>query len=133
MTPGARSQPRRPHRILIIDDDEATRHTLGTFAARPGIQLLEADNGIEGIEVARREKPDIILLDLMMPGIGGHEVLEQLKDDAATAAIPVVMITSRFINEDERRQILGRAAKVIYKGDLSRELVSGVIDEVVRR
>jgi signal transduction histidine kinase len=133
MTDGARSQPSRPHRILIIDDDETARYTLGTFAARPGIQLLEAENGLAGIDVARREKPDIILLDLMMPGIGGHEVLEQLKDDATTSAIPVVMITSRFINEDERRQILGRAAKVIYKGDLSRELVNDVIDEAFKR
>ena len=120
-------------RILIIDDDETARYTLGTFASRPGTQLFEAENGLAGIEVARREKPDLIMLDLMMPGIGGHEVLERLKDDPETAAIPVVMITSRFINEDERHQILGRASKVIYKGDLSRELVTGVIDEAVKR
>ena len=129
---GAQSKPNRPPRILIIDDDETARYTLGTFAARPGAQLIEAENGLAGIEVARREKPDIILLDLMMPGIGGHEVLERLKDDPATSAIPVVMITSRFINDDERRQILGRATQVVYKGDLSRELVNGVIDEALK-
>ena len=133
MAEGARPQSGRPNRILIIDDDETARYTLGTFASRPGIQLLEAENGLDGIDAARRERPDLIMLDLMMPGIGGHEVLERLKDDSQTAPIPVVMITSRFINEDERHQILGRAVRVIYKGDLSRELVTGVIDDAVGR
>lgn len=132
MPEGTRPQSGRSNRILIIDDDETARYTLGTFASRPGIELFEAENGLDGIEAARREKPDLIMLDLMMPGIGGHEVLERLKDDPETAAIPVVMITSRFINEDERHQILGRASRVIYKGDLSRELVTGVIDEAVK-
>jgi CheY-like chemotaxis protein len=132
MSEGARPQSGRPNRILIIDDDETARYTLGTFAARPGTQLLEAENGLDGIEVARREKPDLIMLDLMMPGIGGHEVLERLKHDPETASIPVVMITSRLINDDERQQILGRASRVISKGDLSRELITEVIDEAVK-
>ena len=116
-----------------VPDSHLNGYTLGTFASRPGIQLLEAENGLDGIDAARRERPDLIMLDLMMPGIGGHEVLERLKDDSQTAPIPVVMITSRFINEDERHQILGRAVRVIYKGDLSRELVTGVIDDAVGR
>mgnify|MGYP000630877585 CR=1 FL=1 len=132
MPEGTRPESGRSNRILIIDDDETARYTLGSFASRPGIELFEAENGLDGIEVARREKPDLIMLDLMMPGIGGHEVLERLKDDPQTASIPVVMITSRFINEDERHQILGRASRVIYKGDLSRELVTSVIDEAVK-
>jgi signal transduction histidine kinase len=114
-------------RILIVDDDETARYTLATFANRPNVDILEAENGMQGIARAVSEHPDIIMLDLMMPGVGGHEVLMRLKSDPSTATIPVVIVTSRFVNEEERRQILTRAANVIYKGDLSRESVSQAI------
>jgi signal transduction histidine kinase len=120
-------------RILIIDDDETARYTLATFASRPGVQLFEAENGMQGLERALEERPDMILLDLMMPGIGGHEVLQRLKQDRATAAIPVVIVTSRFVNDAEREQILSRAASVVYKGDLSREVVTQAIDKALGR
>lgn len=115
-------------RVLIIDDDETARYTLRSFATRPGMEILEAENGLDGIALARSARPDVILLDLMMPGIGGHEVLQRLKDDPSTEAIPVVVVTSRFVNEEERRQILTRARDVIAKGDLSREVVAQAID-----
>ena len=120
-----------PRKILTIDDDETARYTLSSFASRPGVTVIEAENGLQGIARAQEDRPDVILLDLMMPGIGGHEVLQRLKADPATAAIPVIIITSRFINEDERQQILTRAANVIYKGDLSREVVTRGIEQAL--
>jgi signal transduction histidine kinase len=120
-----------PLRILVVDDDETARYTLASFATRPGTQILEAESGLQGIARALEERPDIILLDLMMPGVGGHEVLARLKADPVTADIPVVIVTSRFVNEEERRQILTRAANVIYKGDLSRETVTRTISEAL--
>jgi CheY-like chemotaxis protein len=122
-----------PLKILTIDDDETARYTLSSFAARPGMTIIEAENGVQGIARAQEERPDVILLDLMMPGIGGHEVLQRLKADPATAPIPVIIVTSRFINEDERQQILSRAANVIYKGDLSREIVTRAIEDAIGR
>jgi signal transduction histidine kinase len=119
-------------RVLVIDDDETARYTVTSFAARPGTEIIEADNGLQGIARAQSDRPNIILLDLMMPGIGGHEVLQRLKSDPATASIPVVVVTSRFINEEEKRQILSKAEAVIYKGDLSREIVTGAIDDALR-
>jgi signal transduction histidine kinase len=122
----------KPLRILIVDDDETARYTLATFASRPGAEIFEAENGLHGIARASAERPDLILLDLMMPGVGGHEVLARLKSDPATADIPVVIVTSRFVNDDERRQILTRAASVVYKGDLSRETVARAIAEALQ-
>jgi CheY-like chemotaxis protein len=122
-----------PLRILIIDDDETARYAIGSFATRPGTVIIEAENGLAGITRAQNEHPDIILLDLMMPGIGGHEVLQRLKGEPATAAIPVLVITSRFINDEERSQILTRAAAVINKGDLSREVVIRAMDSALSR
>lgn len=118
-------------RVLVIDDDETARYTVATFATRPGTEIFEAENGLIGIARAQTERPDVILLDLMMPGIGGHEVLQRLKSDPATAPVPVIIVTSRFVNEDERRQILTKAANVLYKGDLARDTVTRAIDSVV--
>jgi signal transduction histidine kinase/CheY-like chemotaxis protein len=123
----AELSPSRRIRILVIDDDETARYTLASFAARPEIDILEAENGLDGIARAQSDRPDLIMLDMMMPGLGGHEVLSRLKSDPATADIPVVIVTSRFVNEAERDQILTRAADVVYKGDLSRETVSQAI------
>ncbi len=115
-------------RILVVDDDETARYAVSSFAARPGTSIIEAENGLVGISRAQNDHPDIILLDLMMPGVGGHEVLQRLKSDPMTASIPVIVITSRFVNDAERKQILSKAATVIYKGDLSRETVITAID-----
>jgi signal transduction histidine kinase/CheY-like chemotaxis protein len=115
-------------RVLVIDDDDAARYAISSFAARPGTEIIEAENGLAGIARAQTVHPDIILLDLMMPGLGGHEVLQRLKSDSGTAATPVIIITSRFVNDDERRQILTKAVTVLYKGDLSRETVTRAID-----
>ena len=120
-------------RILVIDDDDTARYTMASFASRPGAIITEAENGLAGIARAQSERPDIIMLDLMMPGLGGHEVLQRLKSEPSTAGIPVVIVTSRFVNEDERRQILSRAANVIYKGELSRELVTRTIEAALGR
>lgn len=127
-TPAAVVDENATLRILVVDDDETARYAVSSFAARPGTSIIEAENGLVGITRAQNEHPDIILLDLMMPGIGGHEVLQRLKSDPMTASIPVIVITSRFVNDAERKQILSKAVTVIYKGDLSRETVITAID-----
>jgi CheY-like chemotaxis protein len=118
-------------RILVVDDDETARYTMRSFLAAPGVETIEAVNGLEGIARAQAELPDLIFLDLMMPVMGGHEVLARLKNDPATASIPVVVVTSRLLNEDERAQIMTRAAAMLPKSDLSRELLTETIDEML--
>lgn len=130
--PAAATQGGSALRVLIVDDDETARYTVSSFAVRPGTKIFEAENGLVGIARAQSEHPDVIFLDLMMPGIGGHEVLQRLKSDPMTAAVPVIVITSRFVNDAERREILSRASTVIYKGDLSRETVVRAIDDALR-
>jgi signal transduction histidine kinase len=114
-------------RILIVDDDSTARYTMVSFLAGPDIETMEGANGLEGITRAQAELPDLIFLDLMMPVMGGHEVLARLKSDPATAAIPVVVVTSRLLNEDERAQILTRAIALLSKSELSRELLAETI------
>lgn len=118
-------------RLLIIDDDATARYTLSRFAARPGLTIVEATDGMDGLTKARLGATDVAILDLMMPGIGGHEVLQRLKSDPNTSSIPVIIATSHRINDDERGELLKKAVKVISKSQLSRELVARSIDEAM--
>jgi class 3 adenylate cyclase/CheY-like chemotaxis protein len=81
-------------RILLIDDSAENRMLLSSQLGMHGYQLLQAEGGVEGIDIARREQPDLILLDVMMPGLNGFEVCQQLKSDAVTRGIPIIMVTA---------------------------------------
>jgi signal transduction histidine kinase/CheY-like chemotaxis protein len=121
-------QPDKRTRVLVIDDDEAARYAMTAFASQASTDVIDAENGTVGIARAQKDRPDVIFLDLMMPGIGGHEVLQKLKNDRTTSHIPVFIVTSRLVNEEERQQILTKAVSIIYKGDLSREVVTRAIE-----
>jgi len=79
--------------VLVIDDDPAARDLLRRMLAREGYRVLEAADGAAGLALARAEHPDVITLDVVMPGLDGWGVLAALKDDPALAAVPVVMVT----------------------------------------
>jgi sigma-B regulation protein RsbU (phosphoserine phosphatase) len=83
-----------PGRILIVDDAPVNLKVLSSFLGGDGHQLFTAASGDEALELARRESPDLILLDVMMPGKDGFTVCSELKADAATAEIPVVFLTA---------------------------------------
>jgi DNA-binding response OmpR family regulator len=80
--------------ILVIDDDEANRTLLSRRLVHQGHSVLTAENGEAGLAIAAREPVDVILLDVLMPGLSGYEVLARLKDDDALREIPVLMITA---------------------------------------
>ena len=120
-------------RVLVIDDDETARDDMSRLATRQGTTIMAAANGLQGVAKAQAERPDVILLDMMIPGVGGHEVLARLGAEASTAKIPVIVVTSHFINDEERRQILTRASAVIYRQDLSRDAVITAIDAALKR
>ncbi len=80
--------------ILIIDDSLENRLLLSSQLEMEGYEILQAEDGHEGIEIARRDRPDLILLDVMMPGINGFAVCRQLKAGEATRGIPIIMVTA---------------------------------------
>jgi PAS domain S-box-containing protein len=79
--------------VLIIDDDPDTRQLLSRMLVKEGFRILEAASGEAGLVLARAERPDVITLDVLMPGLDGWSVLAALKDDPALSAVPVVMLT----------------------------------------
>ena len=80
-------------RLLVIDDDPNTVRLIQKWCANAGYKVAGALNGMAGVEQAKAEPPALILLDLMLPDIGGLEVCKRLKNDPATNAIPIIFIT----------------------------------------
>jgi signal transduction histidine kinase/CheY-like chemotaxis protein len=107
----------KPDSVLIIDDEEAVRYIARQHFRGSRYRLLEAGSGIEGAERARFERPALILLDLAMPDRSGFEVLDDLKSDPATSAIPVLIHTSRRLKRADFDRLANRQAGILPKGE----------------
>jgi len=81
-------------RILLVEDDAANQYTIEFLLKGEGYQVTVAENGREGIERAMAEHPDVILMDMMMPVMGGHEATRVLKEAAELRDIPVIALTA---------------------------------------
>src|SRR5262249_3303217 len=86
--------------VLLVDDDEDNLRILTSFLLRRGYEVRIARDGSTALASVRQQRPDVILLDVMMPGMDGMQVLDHLKLDPKTASIPVVMVTARTQDED---------------------------------
>ena len=89
--------------VLVIDDEAPIRLLCRVNLEAEGMDVLEAVDGATGLETARRELPDVILLDVMMPGLDGWHVAEELLDDEPTSGIPIVFLTARAELRDRAR------------------------------
>jgi CheY-like chemotaxis protein len=96
-----------------------------------GFHVLKAYSGAEGLSIARRELPVLIILDLLMPEVDGFAVVEKLRADPVTAAIPIITLTNKSLTPDEKARLNGEIAYLARKGEFSRaafvELVQGLL------
>src|SRR5215204_3992029 len=93
--------PARREKVVVIEDEEdVLEHSL----RREGYRVISSQNGEEGLAAVRREAPDLVLLDLMLPGLDGVEVCRRLQADPLTSAIPVIMVTAK---DEESDVVLG--------------------------
>lgn len=90
-------------RILIVEDQEDNRSILRDLLSAAGYELIEATNGAEGVEIARRERPDLILMDIQLPVVDGYEAARRIKADAELKAIPIIAVTSYALSGDEAK------------------------------
>src|SRR5688572_4374337 len=88
-------------RILIVDDDVDTLRLVGIMLQRQGYQIIAASNGTQGLEKALEEKPDLILLDVMMPDMDGYEVTRRLRKNPDTSSTPILMFTAKTQLDDK--------------------------------
>jgi CheY-like chemotaxis protein len=115
----------------MVDDDDIARYLLRGLFANSGYRFLEANGGIEGLRVARKSKPNLIILDLQMPNMSGFDVLDTLKRDPETREIPVVIYTSQVLDSEERA--LQAAVDIVPKESRSREAAEARFSEPLSR
>ncbi len=118
-----------PGKILIIEDDPDTSRLVGLYLSLDGHKVLAAFDGTEGLRLARETKPDLIVLDLMLPGMGGMDVCRQLRDESM---VPIVMLTARVDEKDRLEGLDSGADDYVTKPFSPRELAAR-IRAVLRR
>ncbi len=91
--------------ILIVEDDELNRDSLRRLLRRRGFEILVAVDGAEGVEVARAEGPDLILMDMSLPVIDGWEATRRIKGAAETSAVPIIALTAHAMAADRDRAL----------------------------
>jgi threonine synthase len=119
----------RVKRIAIVEDDPDARRLLRrVLQARGEYQIFEAAGGREGIELVRRERPDLVLLDLMMPEVDGFQVLEAIKGDESLADTRLIVITAKTLTASERQRLSGQIELLLHKGSfLDDELLEEIL------
>jgi signal transduction histidine kinase/CheY-like chemotaxis protein len=109
-------------RLLLVDDNDVARYILRELLDQPWLQIREASNGFEALNLLSESVPDAVILDLLMPDIGGLEILRQLRAQKSTENLPVLIYTSKRLTESERAQLEGLRARIIRKEDVSTRL-----------
>ena len=122
-------------RLLVIDDEAPIRLLCRVNLEAEGMEVLEAADGPSGLETARASRPDVILLDVMMPGLDGWRVAEHLLEDDRTNSIPIIFLTARAEFRDRARGLdiggVDYVTKPFNPLDLA-QLVRGLLDRIDR-
>jgi signal transduction histidine kinase/DNA-binding response OmpR family regulator len=124
--------PETIRRVLVVDDEEVSRYLLRQHLMAPCHVISEAATGAEALRLARVERPDVVCLDLVMQDLDGASVLRELKSDPMTRDIPVLIVTSKHLDDRERSELLRHASGILAKEGVSRERVLEAVDRAMR-
>lgn len=114
-------------RILVVEDNDRNRKLVRDVLQHAGFDVVEAHTGEQGVDLARASPPDLVLMDLQLPGIDGTEAFRQLRQSPSTAAVPIVALTAFAMREDQER--VGRAG---FDGFLTKPISVRALPEQVR-
>jgi CheY-like chemotaxis protein len=120
-----------PLRVLVIDDEEVSRFLVRQCLPSPSFEVIEAGTAEEGLKIAADEHPDVVLLDLVLPGMDGRSALRSLRATPETSGIPVAIVTATALDAADRQELLERARAVMAKSDLSRETLGTLVRTLV--
>jgi CheY-like chemotaxis protein len=123
--------PASVRRILIADDDEVARYVLRQHLSAPYRVIEEVADGHAALAAALANPPDVLCLDLCMPGMPGDEVLRRLRAEPATRDVPVIIVSSRWLDEPERSRLQRDAGLVMSKDELASGRLSSAIDALL--
>lgn len=119
-------------KILIVEDEATLQKAMTEFLAEEGFEVFSALDGEKGIELAKKEKPDLVLLDIILPKKDGYEVLTELKNDESTKNIPVILLTNLESAEDVDRAFEKGASTYLVKSNYKLEEVVKKIKETLK-
>jgi CheY-like chemotaxis protein len=117
--------------VLVVEDDPATRQLLSRELTKAGWRVAEAANGRIGLEEVARERPAMVLLDLMMPEMDGFEFLDELRRTHSGTEVPVVVITAMTLTEADRKRLNGGVERVVQKRPLGEEALLAEVRALV--
>jgi CheY-like chemotaxis protein len=117
--------------VLVVDDDATVRALVTETLGGNGLELREAADGREAVEMIDARRPDAIVLDLLMPGMDGFEVLERLQASTETRLIPVIVLTGHRLSGEERETLRRGTVSLLEKSDYSRAELRALIDRAV--
>jgi CheY-like chemotaxis protein len=121
----------RSPKVLVVDDELETVDFLSDLLESRGLRVLRALDGEEGVRLAREESPDAIILDLIMPGLSGFDVVQRLREHPATRDIQILISTVKDLTKDEREMLQGQVHRIVTKSgaeDLLQALQSLVLN-----
>ncbi len=121
------------YKILVVDDEPMIVRLMEFILARQGHEVIVAVNGEEALEKIRAHRPDLVLLDIMMPRIDGYEVAQQLRADPETASVPIIMLSAKAQEEDIRRGAEVGVDAYVTKPFSPEHLVQVVTEHLPRR
>ena len=109
-------------RLLLVDDNDVSRYILRELLDQPWLDICEVSNGTDATAQLKENRPDGVILDLLMPDISGFEILRQVRAEKATEDLPVLIYTSKRLSESERAQLESMRARIVRKEDVSTRL-----------
>jgi len=107
-------------KVLVIDDDQLAIELMEAVLQPEGYTILKATDGENGILLAQQELPSLIILDLLMPGVDGFAVVDRLRANPATAAIPIIILTSKTMSREEKERLNGQISYLAHKAEFNR-------------
>ena len=117
-------------RVLVVDDSPTETHSFKTMLEQQGHEVLTAENGADGVALARQEKPDVVLMDIVMPGLNGFQATRQLTKDPDTNHIPVIIVTTKDQETDrvwgKRQGATGYLVKPVPAARLMEEIATAM-------
>lgn len=122
----------RPKKVLVVDDSSLARKAASMPLLDAGYQVVEAHDGFEALGQLQNERPDLVILDLIMPGIDGYRVLQLIKGNKEFAGLPVIMLTSRDSLLDKIKGKMSSTDEYLTKPFVARELIE-LVDKYLRR
>jgi len=113
-------------RILVVEDHEDNRQILRDMLGNAGYQLMEAETGVAGLAAAAAERPDLILMDIQLPGLDGYEATRRLKADPALRSIPIIVVTSYALSGDDAKARAAGCDAYVTKPFSPRQLLAKI-------